>query len=834
MVNIPISADASQVVNAFAQVQEAIRRSGQEAKAFRDLDLSHPELAGFAQDLGRMQKQLEDLMRVSQGETARAARRVFGAPDTVNPFAFSAHGDTWERMYSDPAERSGLRGRVEAYITRGTSFAPPTSLPPPPPGAPPPPPRWRHDDGDDGGGWGGGGGMFSSGLGMLKRGGLFALGMAGVGTIGGTIHKAYSGATEEAMGNEQLFRRMPGLAEDFDTLRESVRKASEGMGITYQEAQRLAGMFTRITGYPGGAENSGGENARAWTHLSAGFGRSAGMDAATSMALFARQGSLFAMKGGDFAALVADAAQKASQTGNIEKVMESLVRYQETTARILVSSTGNVGAYAAMWAGMNASGKPGMRGDGATALLGTIDQTLRAGGGGGHAGQALMYRALATHGVTNAYEMAYLQEGGMFQELPDKTLLYDAVREQVSQYGDPRKRQMAMSIITGTTMRDAEAMEGVRPADTNGTVKALKKYGLDPNKLDPTAFVDIAKYLDSTPDQQRAYLAKRNDLGLSEPEKQALGGASPDQVRELGVRSIAAHGMRKTEASELVDGQVKMVDGLTALGAKLITPLTAIQNILGNIFSAVDTVAKFFSTGSQSGGGGLPFMGADVPAAGLMTIAYQMAARGSGGGIRLAGGFGNGMGGPVNMAGSIPIGDRAAILARATKGTMIPPELLDAVFSQESGWRPDIQRQGGSDLGLGQITDSTAADPGFGMEPISRADRMNPDKAASWTARYLEARGRALGLTKPEDWRDPAKVARALRAYNGGGDKAYPEHVFRHMRSPQRAGQAGSATKVQASFEPLRVIHEDRSGNVLREEALAVSPIRSPMAYGLA
>ena len=83
-VNIGISANPSQVVNAFDSVRDAIRRAGQEGRAFRDLDLSHPELAGFATDLGRMQQQLEDLMRVSQGATARSARRVFSAsPDSV-------------------------------------------------------------------------------------------------------------------------------------------------------------------------------------------------------------------------------------------------------------------------------------------------------------------------------------------------------------------------------------------------------------------------------------------------------------------------------------------------------------------------------------------------------------------------------------------------------------------------------------------------------------------------------------------------------------------------------------------------------------------------------
>jgi soluble lytic murein transglycosylase-like protein len=134
--------------------------------------------------------------------------------------------------------------------------------------------------------------------------------------------------------------------------------------------------------------------------------------------------------------------------------------------------------------------------------------------------------------------------------------------------------------------------------------------------------------------------------------------------------------------------------------------------------------------------------------------------------------------------GALPPEQQQAIVTSATNGTMVPPPLLHALITQESGWKPNAQGKG-SDFGLGQVTASTAANPGYGLPPLSDADRADPYKNAAWSARYLEARGKAAGLTRPEDWSDPAKLALALKAYNGGGDPNYVQNVTRHMQGRQ-------------------------------------------------
>ncbi len=130
----------------------------------------------------------------------------------------------------------------------------------------------------------------------------------------------------------------------------------------------------------------------------------------------------------------------------------------------------------------------------------------------------------------------------------------------------------------------------------------------------------------------------------------------------------------------------------------------------------------------------------------------------------------------------IPPEQRQSLINQAVAGTPIPPALLAAQVTQESGW--DAGRTGASgDIGLGQVLPSTAQAPGYGMQGVDPATLRGPENAANnlkFAAQYLYARGKDAGLTDA-DWNDPAKQAIALRAYNGGGDPNYAQNVLRHV-----------------------------------------------------
>lgn len=127
---------------------------------------------------------------------------------------------------------------------------------------------------------------------------------------------------------------------------------------------------------------------------------------------------------------------------------------------------------------------------------------------------------------------------------------------------------------------------------------------------------------------------------------------------------------------------------------------------------------------------------------------------------------------------------------RASAETNIPIPVLAAVARQESGFRPNAVGDDGKSTGTMQVQARTARDPGFGVAPIDPAKLNDPGENIMFGARYLAGRAKAAGVT---DWYDPAQRALALKAYNGGGDPNYVNHVERFIPGTggQPAGDAG-------------------------------------------
>jgi hypothetical protein len=127
------------------------------------------------------------------------------------------------------------------------------------------------------------------------------------------------------------------------------------------------------------------------------------------------------------------------------------------------------------------------------------------------------------------------------------------------------------------------------------------------------------------------------------------------------------------------------------------------------------------------------------------------------------------------------------LIQRASQETGIPANILTGLFAQESGFRPDARNPRSTATGIGQVLDSTAANPGFGLPPLSPEARLDPAQAIPWSARYLAARGQSLGVT---DWNNPQQAERGLRAY-GENTPEYAQAVMR------RAGMAGDMIPAQ-------------------------------------
>lgn len=117
---------------------------------------------------------------------------------------------------------------------------------------------------------------------------------------------------------------------------------------------------------------------------------------------------------------------------------------------------------------------------------------------------------------------------------------------------------------------------------------------------------------------------------------------------------------------------------------------------------------------------------------------------------------------------------------QAAASSGVPIGVLLGRDFQESGFNPQATGAAG-EWGISQIMPSTAAQPGYGLAPLSRADAYDPSKAIPWSAQYMAQKAKAVGGVT--DWSDPAQQLKGLAAYNGAGPAAqqYAQTVASHI-----------------------------------------------------
>ena len=111
------------------------------------------------------------------------------------------------------------------------------------------------------------------------------------------------------------------------------------------------------------------------------------------------------------------------------------------------------------------------------------------------------------------------------------------------------------------------------------------------------------------------------------------------------------------------------------------------------------------------------------------------------------------------------------IISQEADKAGIPQPLAHALFAQESG-------KGAASPNVGQVLGSTAANPGYGMAPLSPDQINNAPANVAFSLDYFKRKAAANGIT---DFNDPTQVAAALKLYNGGGDPNYVQHVMARL-----------------------------------------------------
>lgn len=110
------------------------------------------------------------------------------------------------------------------------------------------------------------------------------------------------------------------------------------------------------------------------------------------------------------------------------------------------------------------------------------------------------------------------------------------------------------------------------------------------------------------------------------------------------------------------------------------------------------------------------------------------------------------------------------IAEQSARENGLPPVLMLALLGLESGGSASATSRAGA-VGPAQIMPATAADPGFGMEPLPAEAMRDPARAIPWAARYLARLRDHFG----------GDIGKALAAYNAGAGR---------VAAAERAGEA--------------------------------------------
>lgn len=136
----------------------------------------------------------------------------------------------------------------------------------------------------------------------------------------------------------------------------------------------------------------------------------------------------------------------------------------------------------------------------------------------------------------------------------------------------------------------------------------------------------------------------------------------------------------------------------------------------------------------------------------------------------------------------------------------ISPKFLPAAY----GMLGQESSNGAASPNLLQVTPRTAANPGYGLPPLSDADRNDPQKSSAFALSLLKSKADHAGLS----FDNPADYAAILRLHNGGGDPNYVQHVAARIpltppetalsgpsEGPQMSGSISQQVPPQVAFQ---------------------------------
>jgi len=289
-----------------------------------------------------------------------------------------------------------------------------------------------------------------------------------------------------------------------------------------------------------------------------------------------------------------------------------------------------VGAYLGAFAGLTRTGIPGLDPEGAAALLGRADMTVRAGGGGrwgtaflaqalgGRTGDIYATQALWQQGLLGSSAGAFSgpwadmvrQFGGrvpLGSGVTNFTRIKAAFDRVMGGTGTAAPAAFAQLFGLPSAAQGA-ALHNMSPAALDNLMQSLGTYGVQMKNVSATGMIDFGKVTSAR--GIAGLLAVRSDLlnrgDLNQADRAYLtglnGGMGETALRQALGKFTLSREQEDTPVTMFRRFSTDLQDTITELGEKLLDPLGGILNAVNHL-AGLDTVLgnNFMSVGNAPG-----------------------------------------------------------------------------------------------------------------------------------------------------------------------------------------------------------------------------------------
>ena len=437
---------------------------------------------------------------------------------------------------------------------------------------------------------------FGAGL-MGLMGGMLAL---GVGKLVGSAMEKIGQAEANNIALDRLKRTLGDVNVAFDSLKKVVNSAGGNLGLTYEEAGKLATQFVKLGNLSGDKMSSiGGE-----LGTGVGLSRAFGMDPSQGVGVMGQMRGVGATSNTQesrrFALLIGETIGKSNAFAKSEEVMEALAGYATSQTRNNMGRANSEG-FAGMYSSMVGSGIAGLDPSGAGSIMNRMNASLSGGGAKGEASQFFTAMVGQRMGLSSL-QTQVMREGGMhstnsgmfgddsiYKRYMGKSgpggdsTYYENTRAQLEkQYGgnsDDEKllRAQAFGNHTGLNMNQSMAMLSLKPNQMGG----MEKYGKLEN-FNAAGIGNISKVLYGSDSERQGVadgLMKRKDVTTEEKSRisAAMAGGDVDLQKEVLATLVASRDQEETLGKVARDQKARLDNIGTDLADKLVPAVVAMR-----------------------------------------------------------------------------------------------------------------------------------------------------------------------------------------------------------------------------------------------------------------